>query len=122
MAEAPRINAKSKNPPYFAASSACFIGENQGAFRRSHRAAGISMISMTIVQATSMIVIFGSDKLCEAGTRGAYTLRAAVPSPRTPRISSRDPPSRHPAKQSPAMKTAPTATAPLPTTPRRSSK
>ena len=52
---------------------------------------------------TSMTVILGSEKFCEAGTRAAPTLRAAVPSPSTPLVFTCEPPSRYPAAQSPVI-------------------
>ena len=39
-----------------------------------------------------MTVILGSEKFCEAGTRAAPTLRAAVPSPSTPLVFTCEPP------------------------------
>src|SRR4029077_13542051 len=72
------------------------IGEHRALFSEQPET-GTSTTSITMVQATSMIITFGSEKLCVAGTRAAPTLRAAVPRPSTPFICTREPPSRYPA-------------------------
>jgi hypothetical protein len=82
----------------------------------------MSNTSITMVQATSMIIIFGSEKLCEAGTRAlADTARGGPKAKHSLSFNPRSAEKIFRGVQS-AMKTAQAAMAPLPKTPSKSWK